>query len=396
MAQLNCWLHPKPGAWSEVWMGLSVDLAGARSTGAPTAAGMVGSYQELPKNHQLKTLGKHPQKKEHLSFTQKSHLSEVSRAAGKTEASPTPAPPPAENPARPSRPPQVTGLALRARGPETSRRGTAVSVGSSGWGCSKPANHNTQPRLGLCTKPFCPVCFLLGSPGSSAPQLSASPQPPGSLSPPARLPDQNALRRRLEGAPSTRHLRGRRKLQLPSRPAAAPSPSPSPPAACGRAALGFHPRTRREGATSPRSSPTAAPCAAALSRVHLCVRASPEPRGHRVRSWRSERMVIRVFIASSSGFVAIKKKQQDVVRFLEANKIEFEEVDITMSEEQRQWMYKNVPPEKKPAQGNPLPPQIFNGDRYCGDYDSFFESKESNTVFSFLGLKPRLTSKAEP
>uniref|UniRef100_A0A5F9DR59 SH3 domain-binding glutamic acid-rich-like protein n=1 Tax=Oryctolagus cuniculus TaxID=9986 RepID=A0A5F9DR59_RABIT len=104
---------------------------------------------------------------------------------------------------------------------------------------------------------------------------------------------------------------------------------------------------------------------------------------------------IRVFIASSSGFVAIKKKQQDVVRFLEANKIEFEEVDITMSEEQRQWMYKNVPPEKKPAQGNPLPPQIFNGDRYCGDYDSFFESKESNTVFSFLGLKPRLASKAE-
>lgn len=67
-----------------------------------------------------------------------------------------------------------------------------------------------------------------------------------------------------------------------------------------------------------------------------------------------------------------------------------------MSEEQRQWMYKNIPPEKKPAQGNPLPPQIFNGDRYCGDYDSFFEAKESNTVYSFLGLKPRLASKAEP
>nr|XP_025863186.1 SH3 domain-binding glutamic acid-rich-like protein 2 [Vulpes vulpes] len=93
---------------------------------------------------------------------------------------------------------------------------------------------------------------------------------------------------------------------------------------------------------------------------------------------------------------SIKKKQQDVVRFLEANKIEFEEVDITMSEEQRQWMYKNIPPEKKPAQGNPLPPQIFNGDRYCGDYDSFFEAKESNTVYSFLGLKSRLASKAEP
>ncbi|XP_044866409.1 SH3 domain-binding glutamic acid-rich-like protein 2 isoform X2 [Mauremys mutica] len=186
-------------------------------------------------------------------------------------------------------------------------------------------------------------------------------------------------------------------------------------------------------------------------------------------------MVIRVFIASSSGSVAgtvtnkinstdhyklleafkkkqthrptsgqrhickIKKRQQDVVRFLEANRIDFEEVDITMSEEKRQWMYKNIPEERQPAQGNPLPPQIFNDDQYCGkyfnnqinkpalvlhvrggkrtwenfkdppqsfcpflstgteDYDYFFEAKESNTVFSFLGLKPSLASKeSEP
>ncbi|PKK32949.1 SH3 domain binding glutamate-rich protein like 2, partial [Columba livia] len=109
------------------------------------------------------------------------------------------------------------------------------------------------------------------------------------------------------------------------------------------------------------------------------------------------KMVIRAFVASSSGSVAIKKRQQDVVRFLEANRIEFEEVDITMSEEKRQWMYKNIPEDRQPAQGNPLPPQIFSDDRYCGDYDGFFESKESNTVFSFLGLKPTLTSKeSEP
>ncbi|KAL1782554.1 SH3 domain-binding glutamic acid-rich 2 [Sigmodon hispidus] len=107
-------------------------------------------------------------------------------------------------------------------------------------------------------------------------------------------------------------------------------------------------------------------------------------------------MVVRVFVASSSPSVTIKKRQQDVVRFLEANKVEFEEVDITMSEEQRQWMYRNIPPENKPTQGNPLPPQIFNDDRYCGDYDCFFESKESNTVFSFLGLKPQPTSTAQP
>ncbi|XP_054249009.1 SH3 domain-binding glutamic acid-rich-like protein 2 [Indicator indicator] len=100
-----------------------------------------------------------------------------------------------------------------------------------------------------------------------------------------------------------------------------------------------------------------------------------------------------VSIASSSGNLGSSKRQQDVVRFLEANRIEFEEVDITMSEEKRQWMYRNIPEDKQPAEGNPLPPQIFSDDRYCGDYDSFFESKESNTVFSFLRLKPTLASK---
>ncbi|XP_062837484.1 SH3 domain-binding glutamic acid-rich-like protein 2 isoform X2 [Anolis carolinensis] len=62
----------------------------------------------------------------------------------------------------------------------------------------------------------------------------------------------------------------------------------------------------------------------------------------------------------------MKKRQQDIVRFLEANKIDFVEVDITMSEEQRRWMYKNIPKDKQPSQGNPLPPQIFSDDEYRG------------------------------
>lgn len=97
-------------------------------------------------------------------------------------------------------------------------------------------------------------------------------------------------------------------------------------------------------------------------------------------------MVIKVYIASSTGFIAIKKHQQAVVGFLEANRISFQEVDITMLEEQRQWMYRNIPKDKQPEKGNPLPPQIFNDDHYCGDYEDFFQSKEDNTVFAFLGL----------
>uniref|UniRef100_A0A3B5QZ60 SH3 domain binding glutamate-rich protein like 2 n=1 Tax=Xiphophorus maculatus TaxID=8083 RepID=A0A3B5QZ60_XIPMA len=85
------------------------------------------------------------------------------------------------------------------------------------------------------------------------------------------------------------------------------------------------------------------------------------------------------------------KHQQAVVGFLEANRINFQEVDITMLEEQRLWMYRNIPKEKKPEKGNPLPPQIFNEDRYCGDYEDFFQSKENNTVFAFLGLSSPLS-----
>lgn len=103
-------------------------------------------------------------------------------------------------------------------------------------------------------------------------------------------------------------------------------------------------------------------------------------------------MVIKVYVASSTGSLAVKKHQQAVVGFLEANRIDFQEVDITMLEEQRLWMYRNIPRDKQPEKGNPLPPQIFNDDRYCGvrggngDYEDFFLSKENNTVFAFLGL----------
>ncbi|XP_062871394.1 SH3 domain-binding glutamic acid-rich-like protein 2 [Trichomycterus rosablanca] len=97
-------------------------------------------------------------------------------------------------------------------------------------------------------------------------------------------------------------------------------------------------------------------------------------------------MVIRVFIASSSASLAVKKNQQAVVGFLESNRISFDEVDITMLEDQRLWMYKHIPEEKQPEKGKPLLPQIFNGTVYCGDYEDFFMSKETNTVFSFLGL----------
>ncbi|XP_058655698.1 SH3 domain-binding glutamic acid-rich protein isoform X3 [Onychostoma macrolepis] len=104
-------------------------------------------------------------------------------------------------------------------------------------------------------------------------------------------------------------------------------------------------------------------------------------------------MVIKVFLASSSGSTAIKKKQQDVVGFLEALKIDYTQLDIASNEDNRMWMRENVPGEKKPTNGIPLPPQIFNEEMYCGDYETFFDAKEDNTVYEFLGLTPPPGSK---
>ncbi|XP_016341790.1 SH3 domain-binding glutamic acid-rich-like protein isoform X1 [Sinocyclocheilus anshuiensis] len=97
-------------------------------------------------------------------------------------------------------------------------------------------------------------------------------------------------------------------------------------------------------------------------------------------------MVIKVYIATSSGSTSIKKQQQDVMGFLAANKIEFEECDIAADEDNRKWMREHVPEDFRPATGNPLPPQIFNEDRYCGNYEAFFCAREDNAVYAFLGL----------
>ncbi|XP_066170262.1 SH3 domain-binding glutamic acid-rich protein isoform X2 [Sylvia atricapilla] len=107
-------------------------------------------------------------------------------------------------------------------------------------------------------------------------------------------------------------------------------------------------------------------------------------------------MVIKVFVATSSGSTAIKKKQQEVVGFLEANKIDFQQMDIAGDEDNRKWMRENVPGEKKPQNGIPLPPQIFNEERYCGDFESFFSAKEENIIYSFLGLAPPPGTKVCP
>uniref|UniRef100_A0A8C3QZA5 SH3 domain-binding glutamic acid-rich-like protein 1 n=1 Tax=Cyanoderma ruficeps TaxID=181631 RepID=A0A8C3QZA5_9PASS len=103
-------------------------------------------------------------------------------------------------------------------------------------------------------------------------------------------------------------------------------------------------------------------------------------------------MVIKVYIASSSGSTAIKKQQQDVLGFLEANKIEFEEKDIAANEENRKWMRENVPEDSRPASGNPLPPRLFNDSRYLGSSQCAFLWAFWSLVLTCTVCKSRPTS----
>ncbi|XP_070567499.1 SH3 domain-binding glutamic acid-rich-like protein 2 [Ptychodera flava] len=94
-------------------------------------------------------------------------------------------------------------------------------------------------------------------------------------------------------------------------------------------------------------------------------------------------MVVKVYYSSVSSSKEIKKHQQAVFMVLEAKKIEFERIDISIDEESKNFMWSNS---KQPESGKPLPPQIFSDDEYCGNFDDFDEATETKKLRRFLRL----------
>lgn len=66
---------------------------------------------------------------------------------------------------------------------------------------------------------------------------------------------------------------------------------------------------------------------------------------------------------------------------LDSKKIEHKKIDISSSDDDKQKMREIV--------GDPeaLPPQISNGDCYCGDFEAFINAVEEETLEQFLKLK---------
>lgn len=96
---------------------------------------------------------------------------------------------------------------------------------------------------------------------------------------------------------------------------------------------------------------------------------------------------IKVYVTSVPGSTKLRKQQQQVVDTLECQHIPFECIDISdpCKDEDRKFMRANSKGRKEGA--TPLPPQIFNNDSYCGDFDKFSNSLENDQLYEFLELE---------
>merc|ERR1712156_790091 len=104
---------------------------------------------------------------------------------------------------------------------------------------------------------------------------------------------------------------------------------------------------------------------------------------------------IKIFMSGNSGCKMIINEQHAILTVLKCLGIPIEEVDISAPgmDEQRDFMRSNG--KKKEGERNVLPPQIFNGDKYCGDYEDFDVANEDDELEEFLGI-PRKSPKFDP
>eukprot|EP00092_Neocalanus_flemingeri_P038934 GFUD01042384.1.p1 GENE.GFUD01042384.1~~GFUD01042384.1.p1 ORF type:complete len:207 (-),score=79.60 GFUD01042384.1:597-1145(-) len=104
---------------------------------------------------------------------------------------------------------------------------------------------------------------------------------------------------------------------------------------------------------------------------------------------------IKIFISGNSGSKEISTSQQKITMIMKSLGIAMDVVDIAApgTEEQRDFMRAGA--KKKEGQRFALPPQLFNGEKYCGDYDDFDVANEDDELEEFLGI-PRKTPKAVP
>ncbi|XP_052081902.1 SH3 domain-binding glutamic acid-rich-like protein 3 [Mytilus californianus] len=92
-------------------------------------------------------------------------------------------------------------------------------------------------------------------------------------------------------------------------------------------------------------------------------------------------MSVIIYMTSTTTNRDIYHKQSRIKLVLDGKGIKYEEVDLCKDKEKRDYM------REKAGIPDLLPPQIFNGDTYCGDFQSFDDALEAGTLHEFLLLK---------
>lgn len=103
-------------------------------------------------------------------------------------------------------------------------------------------------------------------------------------------------------------------------------------------------------------------------------------------------MGVKIYISGISGNKEVKKRQQRVLMILDSKNIKYDVVDIAEpgNEDAKEFMQSNAKSfgatigDANPR--SPLPPQMFNDEDYCGDYDQFDTANEIDEIEKFLKL----------
>merc|ERR1719167_818509 len=106
-------------------------------------------------------------------------------------------------------------------------------------------------------------------------------------------------------------------------------------------------------------------------------------------------MGVRIFVSGNCGNQKIETEQQKIFLVLQTRKIEFETIDIMHPGNQKLRTFMREKGKKKEGARNVIPPQIFNGEDFRGDFDDFDIANEDDLLEEFLGLE-RLKPKIEP
>ncbi|XP_014233273.1 SH3 domain-binding glutamic acid-rich protein homolog [Trichogramma pretiosum] len=94
-------------------------------------------------------------------------------------------------------------------------------------------------------------------------------------------------------------------------------------------------------------------------------------------------MVIKVYVSGISGNKEVKKRQMRVLMILESKSVDFQVIDITEPGKEAEKEYMQVNSSARDSK-YPLPPQIFNDEDYCGDYEDFDMANEMDELEKFL------------